>query len=84
MESKIDKILAAAYGLLHKHGLRKVTMSDIAEAAGISRPTLYAEFANKDAILTAIVERHRGTLLVATCEPASSSVLVTLPAAADA
>jgi signal transduction histidine kinase len=32
----------------------------------------------------AIVERHRGTLLVATCEPASSSVLVTLPAAADA
>lgn len=58
MESKVDKILAAANGLLHKHGLRKVTMSDIAEAAGISRPTLYAEFANKDAILTAIVERH--------------------------
>jgi signal transduction histidine kinase len=26
-----------------------------------------------------IVERHRGLLLVATCEPASSSVLVTLP-----
>jgi DNA-binding response OmpR family regulator len=32
----------------------------------------------------AIVERHRGTLLVATCEPASSSVLVTLPVAAAA
>jgi anti-sigma regulatory factor (Ser/Thr protein kinase) len=29
----------------------------------------------------ATVERHRGMLLVATCEPASSSVLVTLPAA---
>jgi len=27
----------------------------------------------------AIATRHRGTLLVATCEPASSSVLVTLP-----
>jgi signal transduction histidine kinase len=32
----------------------------------------------------AIVERHRGTLLVTTGEPASSSVLVTLPAAAGA
>lgn len=31
----------------------------------------------------AIVDRHRGTLLVASCEPASSSVLVTLPAVAD-
>lgn len=30
----------------------------------------------------AIVERYRGTLLVATCEPASSSVLVTLPVSA--
>jgi CheY-like chemotaxis protein len=29
----------------------------------------------------AIVDRYRGTLLVATCEPASSSVLVTLPVA---
>lgn len=30
----------------------------------------------------AIVERYRGTLLVATCEPSSSSVLVTLPVSA--
>jgi DNA-binding response OmpR family regulator len=35
------------------------------------------------AMARAIVERHRGTLLVATCEPASSSVLVTLPIPAD-
>jgi signal transduction histidine kinase len=31
------------------------------------------------ALARAIVERHRGLLVVATCEPASSSVLVTLP-----
>lgn len=31
----------------------------------------------------AIVDRHRGMFLVATCEPASSSALVTLPAAAQ-
>ena len=55
---KIDRITTAAQGLLAQHGYKKVTMSDIAEAVGISRPTLYAEFANKDAVLEAIVERH--------------------------
>ena len=33
-------------------------MGDIAEAAAISRPTLYAAFANKEAIMTALVEQH--------------------------
>jgi AcrR family transcriptional regulator len=66
MKSKIDKILAAAQRLLFQHGYRKVTMSDIAEAAGISRPTLYAEFPNKDAVLTALVERHLAEVVAKT------------------
>jgi len=35
-------------------------------------------------VARAIVERHRGTLLVATCEPTSSSVLVMIPVPAPA
>ena len=58
METKTDRIVRAAQALVHQHGYRKVTMSDIAQAAGISRPTLYAEFANKDAVMEAIVRLH--------------------------
>lgn len=58
MESKEDRILAAAYRLFNQHGFRKVTMSDIAEAAGMSRPSLYAAFENKEAVFGAIAEQH--------------------------
>jgi len=55
---KADRILAAASKLFNQHGLRKVTMSDIAEAAEMSRPTLYAVFASKEAVFEAIAVRH--------------------------
>ena len=58
MEHKTEKIVAAAQALVIQHGYRKVTMSDLAEAVGISRPTLYAEFANKDAVMEAVVRSH--------------------------
>ena len=58
MESKEQKILAAAYRLFNQHGFRKVTMSDIAEAAEMSRPSLYAAFENKEAVFGAIGMQH--------------------------
>lgn len=58
MEAKRPKILEAAFRLFHQHGYRKVTMSDIAEAAEMSRPTLYAVFPNKEAVFAAIAEQH--------------------------
>ena len=56
MENKEDKILEAAWKLFLRHGFKKVTMSEIAEASGVSRPTVYAAFANKEAIITHMVE----------------------------
>ncbi len=58
MEAKHQKILTAAYRLFNQHGFRKVTMSDIAEAAEMSRPSLYAAFDNKEAVFSAIVTQH--------------------------
>lgn len=59
MDPKDTRILDTAFDLFLRHGYRKVSMSDIAEALGISRPTLYASFANKDAIFAALVLRQR-------------------------
>ena len=38
----------------------KVTIGDIASAAGVSAPTLYAQFQSKTGILRAVVERWHG------------------------
>ena len=58
MEPKEQKIVDAAIRLVRRHGYRKVTMSDIAEASGMSRPTLYAAFPNKEAVFAALAAHH--------------------------
>jgi len=58
MEPKERKIVDAALRLFHRHGYRKVTMMDIAAEAGMSRPSLYASFANKEAIFAALMDDH--------------------------
>lgn len=68
MEPKEQKILAAAYRLFNQHGFRKVTMSDIAEAAEMSRPSLYAAFNNKEAVFSAIGRQHNARCEVALAE----------------
>jgi AcrR family transcriptional regulator len=53
-----DAILDAAAALVTEHGLRAVTMSQIAETTGIGRATLYKYFSDVEAILTAWHERQ--------------------------
>lgn len=53
-----DAILDTTAALVAEHGLRSVTMSQIAEATGIGRATLYKYFPDVEAILVAWHERH--------------------------
>jgi AcrR family transcriptional regulator len=53
-----DATLAAAAALVAEHGLRAVTMSQIADATGIGRATLYKYFPDVEAILRAWHERQ--------------------------
>ncbi len=53
-----DAILGATAALVARHGLRSVTMSQIAEAAGIGRATLYKYFAGVGTVLLAWHERQ--------------------------
>jgi len=53
-----DAILDATAALVAEHGLRSVTMSQIAEAAGIGRATLYKYFPDVEAMLLAWHERQ--------------------------
>src|SRR5215475_6164366 len=53
-----DAILDTTAALVTKHGLRSVTMSQIAEETGIGRATLYKYYPDVEAILVAWHERH--------------------------
>jgi AcrR family transcriptional regulator len=53
-----DAIMEATVALVAEHGLRSVTMSQIAEKTGIGRATLYKYFPRVEAILLAWHERQ--------------------------
>ena len=53
-----EAILETTAALVTEHGLTAVTMSQIAEGAGIGRATLYKYFPDVEAILVAWHERH--------------------------
>ena len=55
-----DRILTAAETLFLRNGLRGTSMEAIAREAGVAKPTLYAYFADKDAVLVGIVSRRIG------------------------
>jgi AcrR family transcriptional regulator len=57
-ESVREAILDATWQLVSDHGLSAVTMSQIAEHAGIGRATLYKYFPDVEAILIAWHERQ--------------------------
>jgi AcrR family transcriptional regulator len=53
-----DATLDATAALVAEHGLLSVTMSQVAEEAGIGRATLYKYFPDVEAILVAWHDRH--------------------------
>jgi AcrR family transcriptional regulator len=53
-EGKREAILRAGGTLLLKHGLRGTSMEAVAREAGMAKPTLYAHFPNKLAVLAAV------------------------------
>lgn len=59
---KRRRILDAARFLVLRQGLRATTMEAIAREARIAKPTLYAQFADKDAVFTGIIDEMLGDL----------------------
>lgn len=57
MNEKQERVVETAIEVFSRYGVKRTTMGEIAERAGISRQTLYSMYANKDDILTAAM-RH--------------------------
>jgi AcrR family transcriptional regulator len=50
-----QQIFDAATACFDRYGLRRTTMDDVAEAAGVSRKTVYNYFANKNVLIGEVI-----------------------------
>ncbi len=57
MSQKHAQLIQVGEALFVKHGMRRVTVEEICRQAGVSKPTFYKYFENKEALARRIVER---------------------------
>lgn len=60
-----ESILDAALVEFDQHGIRRVALDDVARRAGVSRTSIYRRFANKDDLVSAVVNRENAQLFAA-------------------
>ena len=79
-----DRILDAAQRLVFRTGARKMSLSEVATLAGVSRPTIYRYFASKEDLIDAMGKRERRRFTAAMGEAMAGVVGVArLEAAVD-
>jgi AcrR family transcriptional regulator len=57
------RIVDAAYELFYRGGFARAGVDDVAEAAGVTKRTLYYHFESKDALLAAMLEAQHELML---------------------
>jgi AcrR family transcriptional regulator len=55
---KRERLVAAAIELLHRQGVERTTLADVATVAGVPPGNVYYYFKRKDDIIAAVVEAH--------------------------
>jgi AcrR family transcriptional regulator len=58
-----ERVMAAGLTTAEIHGLSRLSMGDVAKAAGVSRQTVYRYFPSKEALIAAVVEHEAATLI---------------------
>ena len=61
-EAKKAQILQAAFAVFCSYGVRRTSMQDIAERAGMSRAALYLHYKSKDDILRSLLQGYYDTV----------------------
>ncbi|MFZ2160196.1 MAG: helix-turn-helix domain-containing protein [Bradyrhizobium sp.] len=67
-----DRILDAAMAVFRRHGFRRSSIEQAAEAAGLTRQALYHHFKSREALFRAVIERVHEDALAAGVAAASA------------
>jgi AcrR family transcriptional regulator len=62
-ERRRPQVLDAALGLFLEHGYEGTSMAAVADAAGVTKPVVYACFRGKDELLYALLQREEERIL---------------------
>jgi AcrR family transcriptional regulator len=62
-DQPIDRLYEAALVCIDRRGFRKTSMDDIAQEAGVSRPTVYTYFRSKKDVVLEVIVRQAADLL---------------------
>lgn len=57
-----ETILDAALAEFDRHGIRRVSLDDVARRAGVSRTTIYRRFGGRDELVAAVMDRENARL----------------------
>ena len=68
-----ERLLEAAEALFAERGIAETSIDKVAEAAGYSRGAFYSNFADKDALVLALIERHQAQSMAETRELAEQA-----------
>jgi AcrR family transcriptional regulator len=68
-----DRILDAAMLVFRRHGFRRSSIEQAAEAAGLTRQALYHHFNSKEALFRAVIERLHEDALAAETDAAEAA-----------
>jgi TetR/AcrR family acrAB operon transcriptional repressor len=68
-----DRILDAAMAVFRRHGFRRSSIEQAAEAAGLTRQALYHHFKSKEALFRAVIERLHESALAAEIAAANAA-----------
>jgi len=62
-QERAERILDATAELLHRHGYKRVTIDDVASAAGVGKGTIYLHWKTREALFWAVLQRESARLL---------------------
>ena len=68
-----DRILDAAMAVFRRHGFRRSSIEQAAEAAGLTRQALYHHFKSREALFRAVIERLHEDALAAEIAAANAA-----------
>lgn len=57
-EFDVDEALCAALQVFWRHGFEGASLTDLTEAMGITRPSLYATYGNKEELFRKVLDRY--------------------------
>lgn len=62
-QTRQAQILDAAEAVLMRYGMKRMTMDDVADAVGMSRPAVYQYYKSKNVLIESVLERFHARIL---------------------